>query len=158
MLTLAPLPSEESPESESSSASKVMLADGQWQSLEGMSIRELHQLQWEQEQLFAGAIVQTPKASEERSRVTAQAYDTICTILSAQQAGDEPLVMGMDARYVKLVLELLDRQVKQGLGHPGFFEIGYGCGAMLKPKEGDCCVFCSYADVHCPSMQREAAH
>lgn len=27
------------------------------------------------------------------------------------------------------------------------------CGAMLKPKEGDCCVFCSYADTKCPSKQ-----
>jgi len=123
---------EESPETESQSESKVMLADGQWQSLEGMSFQELHELQWDQEQLFADAIIQAPKASEERALVTGQAYDTICSILSAQQAGDEPLVMGMDARYVQLVLELLDCQVKQGLGHPGFFEIGYGCGAMLK--------------------------
>lgn len=27
------------------------------------------------------------------------------------------------------------------------------CGAMLKPKEGDCCVFCSYADTKCPPQQ-----
>lgn len=30
-----------------------------------------------------------------------------------------------------------------------------GCGEMLKPKEGDCCVFCSYADSKCPSKQLE---
>jgi len=29
------------------------------------------------------------------------------------------------------------------------------CGEMLKPKEGDCCVFCSYADSKCPSKQLE---
>ena len=29
-----------------------------------------------------------------------------------------------------------------------------GCGALLKPKPGDCCVFCSYADVMCPPKQR----
>lgn len=29
------------------------------------------------------------------------------------------------------------------------------CGEMLKPKEGDCCVFCSFADTKCPSKQRE---
>ncbi|MEJ2487765.1 MAG: GDCCVxC domain-containing (seleno)protein [Anaerolineales bacterium] len=23
------------------------------------------------------------------------------------------------------------------------------CGAILKPKEGDCCVFCSYSDQQC---------
>ena len=28
-----------------------------------------------------------------------------------------------------------------------------GCGALLKPKEGDCCVFCSYGDVPCPPIQ-----
>ncbi|MGE0393427.1 MAG: GDCCVxC domain-containing (seleno)protein [Vicinamibacterales bacterium] len=26
-----------------------------------------------------------------------------------------------------------------------------GCGAVLKPKAGDCCVFCSYSDRRCPS-------
>ena len=29
------------------------------------------------------------------------------------------------------------------------------CGARLKPKPGDCCVFCSYGDVPCPPVQRE---
>jgi len=28
-----------------------------------------------------------------------------------------------------------------------------GCGAILKPKSGDCCVFCSYGSVPCPSIQ-----
>lgn len=27
------------------------------------------------------------------------------------------------------------------------------CGALLKPKEGDCCVFCSYGTVKCPPIQ-----
>jgi hypothetical protein len=27
------------------------------------------------------------------------------------------------------------------------------CGKILKPKVGDCCVFCSYADTKCPSEQ-----
>ena len=30
------------------------------------------------------------------------------------------------------------------------------CEEVLKPKEGDCCVFCSYADSKCPSKQAEA--
>jgi hypothetical protein len=25
-----------------------------------------------------------------------------------------------------------------------------GCGELLRPKPGDCCVFCSYGDVPCP--------
>ncbi len=28
------------------------------------------------------------------------------------------------------------------------------CKTLLKPKEGDCCVFCSYADTPCPPMQK----
>jgi len=27
------------------------------------------------------------------------------------------------------------------------------CGALLQPKAGDCCVFCSYGSVACPPMQ-----
>jgi hypothetical protein len=28
-----------------------------------------------------------------------------------------------------------------------------GCGVLLKPKPGDCCVFCSYGTVPCPPVQ-----
>jgi len=28
-----------------------------------------------------------------------------------------------------------------------------GCGAVLKPKPGACCVFCSYGDTKCPPVQ-----
>lgn len=28
------------------------------------------------------------------------------------------------------------------------------CHAVLKPKEGDCCVFCSYGSVPCPPVQQ----
>jgi hypothetical protein len=27
------------------------------------------------------------------------------------------------------------------------------CGSRLKPKAGDCCVFCSYGSVPCPPVQ-----
>jgi len=27
------------------------------------------------------------------------------------------------------------------------------CHTLLKPKEGDCCVFCSYGTVACPPVQ-----
>lgn len=30
-----------------------------------------------------------------------------------------------------------------------------GCGARLKPKPGDCCVFCSYGSAPCPPIQEE---
>lgn len=34
-----------------------------------------------------------------------------------------------------------------------FFYEGKGCGTLLKPKPGDCCVFCSYGSVKCPPIQ-----
>jgi hypothetical protein len=36
-----------------------------------------------------------------------------------------------------------------------FFYECTGCGTKLKPKSGDCCVFCSYGSVPCPSIQAE---
>jgi hypothetical protein len=36
-----------------------------------------------------------------------------------------------------------------------FWECG-GCGVMLKPKDGDCCVFCSYGDQPCLRERRVA--
>lgn len=38
-----------------------------------------------------------------------------------------------------------------------FFYACRGCGMVLKPKYGDCCVFCSYGDRPCPPKQRDAA-
>jgi hypothetical protein len=37
-----------------------------------------------------------------------------------------------------------------------FFYKCTACGAMLRPKAGDCCVFCSYGSVKCPPMQLSA--
>ena len=34
-----------------------------------------------------------------------------------------------------------------------FFYECSGCGARLKPRPGDCCVFCSYGSVPCPPIQ-----
>lgn len=36
-----------------------------------------------------------------------------------------------------------------------FFYECSGCGAVLRPLPGDCCVFCSYGDQPCPPMQGE---
>jgi hypothetical protein len=36
-----------------------------------------------------------------------------------------------------------------------FFYDCKGCGTLLRPQEGDCCVFCSYGDVTCPPVQQE---
>ncbi|WP_246791266.1 GDCCVxC domain-containing (seleno)protein [Bradyrhizobium commune] len=32
-----------------------------------------------------------------------------------------------------------------------------GCGTRLRPKTGDCCVFCSYGTVPCPPKQGEGS-
>ncbi|WP_341238152.1 GDCCVxC domain-containing (seleno)protein [uncultured Limnobacter sp.] len=34
-----------------------------------------------------------------------------------------------------------------------FFQCAH-CGVLLKPKPGDCCVFCSYGSVKCPPIQQ----
>ncbi|MES2358293.1 MAG: GDCCVxC domain-containing (seleno)protein [Gemmatimonadota bacterium] len=34
-----------------------------------------------------------------------------------------------------------------------FFHECAGCGTVLHPKAGDCCVYCSYGSVPCPSIQ-----
>jgi len=34
-----------------------------------------------------------------------------------------------------------------------FFECP-GCHTVLRSREGDCCVFCSYSDAVCPPRQR----
>lgn len=36
-----------------------------------------------------------------------------------------------------------------------FFYECKGCGEKLKPKAGDCCVFCSYGSVPCPPVQQD---
>jgi Cu/Ag efflux protein CusF len=36
-----------------------------------------------------------------------------------------------------------------------FFYDCAGCGELLRPKAGDCCVFCSYGSVPCPPIQQQ---
>ena len=36
-----------------------------------------------------------------------------------------------------------------------FFYDCRSCGALLRPKHGDCCVYCSYGTMLCPPMQAE---
>ena len=33
-----------------------------------------------------------------------------------------------------------------------------GCQTRLKPRDGDCCVFCSYGDTPCPPRANAQAH
>ena len=36
-----------------------------------------------------------------------------------------------------------------------FFYECTGCGTLLRPKPGDCCLFCSYGSVPCPPVQQQ---
>jgi len=37
-----------------------------------------------------------------------------------------------------------------------YFHECAGCGVLLQPKAGDCCVFCSYGSVPCPPIQADS--
>jgi hypothetical protein len=41
------------------------------------------------------------------------------------------------------------------LGACQFFYECEGCSTVLRPKPGDCCVYCSYGSVPCPPRQGE---
>ena len=36
-----------------------------------------------------------------------------------------------------------------------FFHRCDGCGALLRPLPGDCCVFCSFGSAKCPPVQQQ---
>ena len=36
-----------------------------------------------------------------------------------------------------------------------FFYTCTSCKTLLKPKQGDCCVFCSYGNMPCPPIQAD---
>ena len=127
-------PEMEAPETcDTGSPAEVLLADGSTCLLGALGREQLAQLQWEQEQEFAAAILAAPAGSDERQAVVAQAYDTVCSILAALQSGrGEPLVMGFDRRYADLVCRLLANQFERRFHQPCLFEVGFGSGALLK--------------------------
>ena len=38
-----------------------------------------------------------------------------------------------------------------------FFHECVGCGTLLRPNAGDCCVFCSFGSIPCPPVQASRA-
>ncbi|MEX0362311.1 MAG: GDCCVxC domain-containing (seleno)protein [Allomuricauda sp.] len=38
-----------------------------------------------------------------------------------------------------------------------FFYECKNCHEVIRPKEGDCCVFCSYGSVACPPIQNQSS-
>jgi len=48
-----------------------------------------------------------------------------------------------------------EKEESMPTGSCRFFYDCTNCGKRVKPKEGDCCVFCSYGNVPCPPVQQE---
>jgi SAM-dependent methyltransferase len=111
----------------------VVLSDDSECDLSGLSLRDLHELQWREEQAFARAILRAVPRSRERKEATCQGYDTVCTILAEMRArrGGDGFAMGFNAKYVRLVVDLLQQQRRAGI-EPSLFEIGYGPGVLLR--------------------------
>jgi len=114
----------------------VTLSEGVELDIAELGYRDLLDLQWHEERAFAEAIRRAPKGSAERARVTAQAYNTVCTILRRRLDLDKGhLEMGYDRRYIQLVLDVLARQSRTTDIAPQVFEIGFGSGALLAGLE-----------------------
>ena len=74
------------------------------------------------------------QASSQRSRQVDSAGMELASVLTCPECGHaEQLVMPIAACV--------------------FFHRCDNCHVLLTPKPGDCCVFCTYGSVRCPSMQ-----
>lgn len=116
-----------------SSGRLVTLVHGQSVNIENLDLKELIDLQCEQEPLFARAIAASPKDSLGRAEVIRTAYATICSILDEQSKRNQSLgvfSMGMDTRYADLVMRVLKEQERKGI-EGGLFELGCSAGALL---------------------------
>lgn len=112
----------------------VELLDGSSVDLSSLSAEQLSRLQWEQEPAFASAIAEAPKDSAARQQLTSHAYTTICAVLeelSRRESATSDFTMGMDVRYVDLILRLLEQQARAGVV-PSMFELGFSSGALLQ--------------------------
>lgn len=121
----------------------IELIDGSFCDISQLGHSELTKLQFDQETAFAAAITRAPKDSDERSRVTKQAYTTVCAIIHRlgelsptppRNVGTDRaagLTMGMDPRYIDLVVRRLEHLSNHG-SPGGLFEIGFSSGAMLE--------------------------
>jgi len=112
----------------------IELFDGQKVNLSDYSDERLFTLQYQQELAFAAAIKASAKNSTQRADTIRQAYQTVCRILdeiSMRTGHNGMLSMGMDARYIRLVIDVLSQQRKVGAGD-GIFEVGFGSGLLLR--------------------------
>lgn len=110
----------------------LTLADGATANLSRLSYDELLRLQWQQERQFARQILSAPKGSVARTEAMLRANDTVTRILAAKRGlADQPMAMGLRPRTERLVLEVLARQRRRGVG-PSLLEIGFGSGLLLR--------------------------
>lgn len=112
----------------------IELFDGKNANLSDYNDEQLVDLQYQQEVAFAAAIKASPKNSLQRADTIRKAYQTVCRILdeiSMRTGHAGMLSMGMDARYIRLVIEILTNQRKKAAGD-GIFEVGFGSGLLLR--------------------------
>ncbi|MDA7980577.1 MAG: class I SAM-dependent methyltransferase [Pirellulales bacterium] len=118
---------------------QITRSDGSSQLLDELSNDQLDLLHWEEEREFARRIAAAPKGAETRAKAFQQGYDTVTTIIGKRYGeSSSGLVMGLNPRYVRLVLKLLKNYEYSGklgersLTQPKLFEVGYGSGAVLE--------------------------
>lgn len=111
---------------------QITRSNGTLQTLDDLTNDELDHLHWEEEREFARRIAAASKGSSDRAEAFRDGYDTVTTII-AKRYGETSsgLVMGLNPRYVNLVLRLLRGYQQRGVQTPRMFEVGYGSGAML---------------------------
>ena len=63
---------------------------------------------------------------------------------------DELLTLVVDAVMGEVVMPTTETMPTDACQ---FFYDCKNCGERLKPRQGDCCVFCSYGSVPCPPRQ-----
>lgn len=111
--------------------STVTLHDGREVVLRDLDLGSLQELHWQEERIFAGRILRTPKDSVERTEAIRTGYQVVGRILTeirrrTGRSASDP------ERNRHLILQLLEDRRAKGVAFPTFFEIGFGRGATLK--------------------------
>ena len=85
----------------------------------------------------------------------AEGEEALPTDLEEKVTGDETMSVATTAELPCPVCGLA-QDAEMPTDSCQFFYDCVGCGSVIRPQAGDCCVFCSYADKQCPSKQRES--
>ena len=73
-------------------------------------------------------------------------------------AGGAPFTMKIEKRESRITCPSCGHVSTETMAADScqFFYDCKGCGSTLRPKQGNCCVFCSYGDTACPPRQIES--